>query len=92
MEGLQGKLDKLTTKSIGVEVKLDKVKKTSITEFKEFDAYKLDLNITVAQFFAKERLKTKQFLWKLHQIEDISFLDGIADELTFSNYNEEEME
>lgn len=94
MEGLQEKMEELNAKASKLEAELGEVrakivktKETNIAQFKESDAYNLELNMTVAQFLAKERLKMKQFLWKHYQIEVMSFLDGIADELTFSEAN-----
>lgn len=66
IEDLQEKLDKLKGRAMGLEAKVNKLKtkmsdakKVSITEFKELDTYKLALNITIAQFLTKERLKIK---------------------------------
>lgn len=69
MEGLQKMLDELTARSIGVEDELSKVrakmieaKKNSIVRFKGFDAYKMELNLIIAQFLAKERVKIKRLI------------------------------
>lgn len=59
-------MDKLNIKVVELEAKVDELKlkvaeanEVSITKFKESNAYKLMLNIVVAQFLAKERLKMK---------------------------------
>lgn len=95
MECLKEKLKELNAKVIGLEakvgelkVKISKTKKASIIEFKQFDTYQLELNMTVTQFLAKERLKMKWLMWKHYQIEDITFLDGITNEPIFSDADE----
>lgn len=66
MNCLQKMLEKFVAKFVKVEAELGEVrakmaetKKTNIVEFKESDAYKIELNIIAIQFLAKERLKMK---------------------------------
>lgn len=106
IEGLYKKLERLNTKAVRLEAevgelkaKMAEIKEAGIIKFKEFDAYKLELNMAAAQFLVKERLKIKRLLKKRHHIKDMSFLDGIVDELTFFDVdkgeeeeNEKEME
>lgn len=50
--GLEAGVDELKWKVVGV-------KKVGITKFNESDTYKLALNIVIAQFIVKKRLKMK---------------------------------
>lgn len=73
IESLLGKLEELIAKTTELEVKVGELKvkmveakKVGIIKFKESNNYKLELNITPAQFFAKESLKMKQLLQRHH--------------------------
>lgn len=64
---------------------------SNVINFKELDTY-LALNTAVAQFFAKEKRMIKRLLWRHHWIEDLSYLDGIDEEPTFSSIDDDEEE
>lgn len=67
-------------------------KETNITKFKESKKYKSDLTNTANLVLAKERIKTKRFLWKLYQIEDMSLFEKITKEPTFFDVRDDEKE
>lgn len=56
------------------------------------NAYKHALNIAVAQFLCKERLKMRQLLLRHHYAKDLSYLDGSANKITFSSTNDDKEE
>lgn len=80
----------LKEKVEGLKTKVSETKKASIANFKKSDAYKSDLNTTTTRFFTSERIKMKRLLRKLYQIKDMSFLDKVAKEATFSNARDDE--
>lgn len=99
MEGLEEKLNELQVKVVGLEAKVEELKtkvsetkKVNIDNFKESNTYKLALNIISTQFFAKERLKIKWLLRRHHQIKNLSFLNRIANEPTFSSIDKDKEE
>lgn len=49
-------------------------------------------NTITAQFLTKKRLKMKRLLQRHHQIEDLSYIDRINKEPTFSGAEEDEEE
>lgn len=73
-----------------MRLKVEEARDARVTDFKELANYKMALNTIANQLFAKERLKMKRFYWRHYQIEDMSFLDDIDEEPTFSSANEDE--
>lgn len=71
-----------------LSVEVSEAKSLSIVEYKELDAYKLDLEETASLFLMKERVKLQRLLRRLHQIEDMSILEKVEEEFMLSEDDE----
>lgn len=72
--------------------RMDEVRDTAIVEYKESVNYRTFIGIAAIRFLTKERIKMRRLLRRLHNIEDMSFLEDINMESTFFNTDRDRKE
>lgn len=67
-------------------------KLTKVAKCKETMEHQMSIGYVVTKFLAKKKIKMRRLLQRAHNIEDLSCLEGIDLEPTFSVSNREEKE
>lgn len=71
---------------------MEEAREGGVVKYKESIGYQIAIGYAVTKFLVKEKIKIKRLIKKAHNIEDLSCLENIDLEPTFSCYDEDEEE